>query len=921
MIRHRVLQATGRWVTRHPTLVLTVCLLSAVACVVLTARTLEFSSDRDKLVNPELDWNRRYRDFKDNFPRWDDVIICLDGPAEDPELDALARRLAETLRELPHVQAADAGFQARDAGPRLFRISDEQSFQQRLAELAAARSLASAENANQALALATAGLQQQERQEPEPTGEDPLGRLESMLDPYLQTLEGGQPDFGWLDPARSAEMTRWEPFRSDSGRLRFIQVRLRQEGDGVDNLTRTLASLRATVADLLEQWGGTHVAWGVTGIPAIEADETAQSIRDSTIASILAVVLITVLMIVVFRGLTVPLLAAGSLLIGMAWSFGWLIVSVGHLQLLSVVFTVILLGLGIDYALHIVARLELIREEEEELSVAVARVFGGVGPGLITGAVTTAAAFGAIAFTDFLGMAEMGIIAAGGVLLCLVAMCSAFPAALATTRWRNVIRHRHGGEHAHFGWARLDWHPSPALVLALAAVVVATLIGLATRVRYDPNVLNLQSTGVESVAWEARIVEDSAMSVWAALVRTRPEDAATRTDALRAEEQVSDVGSIGMLFPPDRAQREQAVSAVREADATLPAADADHATMLGQLGTIQFGLRGRLRDLEGEPRGRVERLVERLTAAIGRSGALGDAQRQSQWRSLDEAFKAVQARLRQSVDTALAPGPLTAYDLPEVLRAQWVGADGSWLLRIFPNTDAAGRSILDPDRLEAFVGAVRVVEPEVFGPPVQIYESSLLIVREYIRAAIYAIAVILVALLVDFGALYALAGMLKGIAGAGGAARAAADMGSALADAVSALLPVVIGFIGAFGIMGLFGAPLNFANIIVMPIIFGIGAAAGVHVVHRWRVEPWGRPSGLCGGTGRGVTLTMVTTMIGFGCMLVAEHRGIRSLGLVMLGGLGVTLLACYTVLPAVLQLRDAGQNGGRGIDEGAQTP
>ncbi len=104
--------------------------------------------------------------------------------------------------------------------------------------------------------------------------------------------------------------------------------------------------------------------------------------------------------------------------------------------------------------------------------------------------------------------------------------------------------------------------------------------------------------------------------------------------------------------------------------------------------------------------------------------------------------------------------------------------------------------------------------------------------------------------------------------------------------------------------MGLLGSPLNFANIIVLPIILGIGVDAGVHMVHRWRAEPHGRPSGLSGGTGRGITLTVATTMIGFGCMLVAEHRGIRSLGQVMLIGLGMTYVACLTVLPAMLHLR-----------------
>ena len=280
-------------------------------------------------------------------------------------------------------------------------------------------------------------------------------------------------------------------------------------------------------------------------------------------------------------------------------------------------------------------------------------------------------------------------------------------------------------------------------------------------------------------------------------------------------------------------------------------------------------------------RRRIDALLARIGEALGALGGLDPAEGQARWDALQSAFDPARAALAATVDAALAPGPLEPADLPAVLRDQWLGRDGSWLLRINPVLDEADRSILDPERLRAFVAALRGVEPEVFGPPVQIYESSRLIVREYIKAACYALSMIILVLLVDF---------------------------RSLADGLSALVPVTIGFIGAFGIMGLTGTPLNFANIIVMPIIFGIGAAAGVHVVHRWRADPAGRPSGLSGGTGRAVTLTMVTTMIGFGSMLIAEHRGIRSLGIVMVAGLGVTLLACYTALPALLQLRRPGE-------------
>ncbi|MBP27384.1 MAG: hypothetical protein CMJ63_04095 [Planctomycetaceae bacterium] len=125
-----------------------------------------------------------------------------------------------------------------------------------------------------------------------------------------------------------------------------------------------------------------------------------------------------------------------------------------------------------------------------------------------------------------------------------------------------------------------------------------------------------------------------------------------------------------------------------------------------------------------------------------------------------------------------------------------------------------------------------------------------------------------------------------------------------IADAISAILPVLVGFASTFGFMGMIGLDLNFANLMVLPMIFGIGVDAGVHVIHRWRSDPRVRPPGLWGGTGTGILLTTTTTAIGFGSLMLAEHRGIQSLAIVMVIGLLATLVAAWTVLPAVLRLR-----------------
>lgn len=872
-LRDTLLSAWGRGAAAHPLIAIALCLALAAAGVALTVRNLEFHSDRSDLIDPNLAWNRLYAAYKTRFDRWDDLIVCLDGDPDDVRVDDLGHAIATALTADARVVAADAGFPVSEAGPRLFSIAPEPLFTDTLDRIALARTLAGAENANAALGVALGALAEDEAGTP-----DGLARLDELLAPYLATLAGGTPDFAFLEPRAEG----WQPYESGGGfgRLRFVLVHFGQFGGGVDQLSADLAWLRGTIAQVVAASDAPETDWGVTGIPAIEADETAQSIRDSTLSSIVAFALITSLMVVVFRGVVVPLLAATALLIGLAWSFGWLIISVGHLQLLSVVFSVILLGLGVDFALHLVARLELVQDEHADLPSAIARVFRGIGPGMVTGAITTAAAFGATALTHFKGMAEMGIIAGGGILLCLVAVLTSFPAMLALTgRWKRIIRHRPGGEQAHFAQGRLDlvdFHPRPTIVVG--AIVVGLAVIPAMRVRYDPNVLNLQPPGIESVVWEQRLVEEDAGSVWSALIETDAARAPALVDRLRALPEVGEVSGMGLLLPPDRAERAERIAAVRSRSLPATTAPADLEQTRRQLAAVRLGLERRAAGAAPATAAALRNVASRIGDALTASAGIDAAERARRADALDAAFQPARAALATWVDTALGPAPLGPDDLPPMLREQW-SHDDVWLLRVAPAPDPAGRSILDPDRLAAFVGALRSVAPDVLGPPVQIHESSVLIQREYIKAAAYALAAILLLLLLDF---------------------------RSLADAACSMLPVLVGFLGAFALMGIFGVTLNFANIIVMPLIFGIGVDAGVHVVHRWRAEPYRRPAGLSGGTGRGITLTMLTTMIGFGSMLLAEHRGIRSLGFVMLAGLGVTLLACHLMLPAVLRLRTA---------------
>jgi predicted RND superfamily exporter protein len=172
---------------------------------------------------------------------------------------------------------------------------------------------------------------------------------------------------------------------------------------------------------------------------------------------------------------------------------------------------------------------------------------------------------------------------------------------------------------------------------------------------------------------------------------------------------------------------------------------------------------------------------------------------------------------------------------------------------------------------------VRRVDPEVTGVIVQIYESGALIWRSYVKAGAYALVAVFVLVWIDF---------------------------RRIPDAALCLVPVAAGFAVTFGIMWIVGVPVNHANIIVLPLMFGIGVDAGVHIIHRHRMDPSARPLGLTAGTGKGISMTSYTTIIGFAALMVARHRGIQSLGFVMAVGIAMTMLACWIIMPAWLELR-----------------
>ena len=924
--RFLILGWWSRLVSRRPGWVLAVTGALALVSIVIAAGQLRFESNRNALIDDDLSWNRRFIEWRQQFPSTSDLVVVVDtyDDAGRPDEQAAARARALVDELGPELRRQDAvldavwGFDPSQVHPRAVRLEAMPVFKRRMTQMAASGPLLQSETPS---ALLSRAAQQMRRADAQALGGlDPatgIDQFRSLIEAFnrrLRTPVSESVDLG-RDVEGGGRSTDWHYLRSENGRMLLIRVTPRRDADAISPYQRAIEAVR----DTLDQAREAHpeVAFGLTGIKVIEADETRAATTDSTRASLLAVGLIALVLIIAFHSFRVPLMLITALGIGIAWSFGFLTLAVGHLQVISVVFVVLLLGLGVAFGIHLASGFELVRHQYPDTQAgfrdALQQTLETIGPGLMTGAVTTAVAFATTLFTDFRGVAEMGVIASAGVILCLIAMCSVYPALLRLLK----PLHRHfkpmAARRMHLFDERwvMPFVRRPAVTLILAGVVVAASIAGIAQMRFDYNLMALMPREMNSVQWQRRLVEQGGQSVWAATsVVDSLKAARQRTSAFRGRELVGSVGGIGRLFPPHAEQRQRFIEKTRDRvgsiaervaqqQGTAPGTAAtDPATQAGQ--ETQPATRGADRELleqveslrlalpvaslraPSSLQSNLGQLQQALNAFSQTVNTLSNAELDARLNALRADYGQWRRNVARQIDQALAPGPVRLDDLPPKLLEPFIGrADNGerrYALAVHPKLPTGVNDPLEPGFLGRFVQHVYSIDPQATGVIVQVYESGELIWRSYLWAGVYALLAVFLIVSFDF---------------------------QSFADGALALVPVAAGFALTFAAMHLAGVKINPANIIVLPLMFGIGVDAGVHVLHRYRQAPFRDPPGLSAGTGKGITLTSLTTMIGFGALMIARHRGIASLGFVLTVGIGLTMLACWTVMPAWLALRN----------------
>lgn len=861
------------WATRlilaFPVTTLAIALGLAGFCCYLTATKLGYQTSRMDLVDSNSSYGKLWTEYIQEFGDEDDAVIVVEGAGREqvvPVLEELSASLAREDRLFHAVlHEVDLG-KIRSKGLHYLTPDELAGLEQFLAELGP---ILGGDWSPLNLGNMTAALAQQlettnaGNPAQAAAARDKLQRLSVSLGESLGQRRHYQSPWPEM-PSSFAILSELnsEYLLTKQGQLGFVLLRLARGSDGFNHYTEATDALRDLIAQAQARHPGTKI--GLTGLPVMENDEMRASQTSMFWASLISMIGVGLLFVAGFGGVRHALLANLILLVGMAWAFGYVTLTVGHLNILSVSFTVTMIGIGIDYGVYYVAKYLQYCADGMSCEDALIETARSAGPAITTGALTTAIAFFAAGLTSFKGVAELGIIAGGGLLLCALAELTLLPACIYLvdrSGWGVRMPQPIG---VHKWIAPFARFPKLTLVSSLGLTVFVSL-GM-TRLWYDNNLLNMQAQGLESVALEKRLLAECNQSVWYAL-----SIADSREELLARKAQFLQLGSVERteeivsLLPVDLQVKQPIIERIQQRLASLPErpplVTVDRPERLGQvLGEAQEVM------VHGRADDKCVRQLEVVRDALRRM-PLSDCYAQLS-RFQQEMAGDLLSRLHILKGIA-NPDPPTLTDLPTSLVDRFVGQHGKHLLKIYGRGD-----IWDTAALGNFVREVRTVDPHVTGNPLQAHEASLEMKRSYQEAAVYSLLVILGVLVLDF---------------------------KSWNHALLAALPLGIGVLQMFGLLGLLDIALNPANLIALPLILGIGVDYGVHIVHEFR-ESKG-PYKMSSATAVAVLVDALTTLVGFGSLMVATHQGLQSLGRVLTLGVTCCLFTSLVMLPALLTL------------------
>ena len=837
---------------RHAAAVTVLALLLTAAGGVYSARHISIDTDLDTLINVNLPWRQRDAAMDKAFPHDTDLLaIVVDGKTPDLAADA-ADALAERLAAMPSlfrtVREPEGGPYFRREGLLFLSVADVQAFcdqvigaQPLIGTLAADPSLRGVFGAIDLMAEGAS------RGEIDANGlAAPLAAVADAID---AALAGRFAPLSW--------QTMLSGLKPDPRMLRrFVLAQPVLDYTALSPGGRAIDAVRAAAQQLgLTPERGVSVR--ITGPVALADDQLATLSQGAGFTAALSLGLLVLWLGLALRSVKLVAAIIVTLIVGLVACGTFAVGVVGPLNPISVAFAVLFIGLAVDFGIQFSVRYRDERFRAGDLAQALSATARGVGGALAVAAAATSVGFFSFVPTDYTGVSDLGLISGVGMLLALALNLTLLPALLTLLRPKGEPR------EVGYRWA------APAgdllvrrrgVVLAAAALVAAGAAAALPRLHFDFNPLNLQNQHTEAMEVLNELKSDPTDTPYTAKVLSPSIDAAEALAArLDRLPEVAQTITAASLVPADQGPKLALLS--------------DAATLLGPTltpirpkpppsaaETLAAAARAAkdLADAAAHGVKATARLAHALDEVDTRGAAVLPA--------LDANLVSGLAHRLDDLRDSLAAGPVTLATLPEEVKRDWITPDGRARIEIFPKGGAP-----DNEALRRFVAAVRAVAPEATGTPVTIQESADTVIRAFEIAGVLAVSAIAVLLLAVL--------------------RRPADVARVLA-------PLALAGLLTLATAALAGMPLNFANIITLPLLLGIGVAFDISFVMRWRA---GSGDLLQSSTARAILFSALTTGTAFGSLALSNHPGTSEMGKLLSIALAYTLLCTFIVLPALL--------------------
>ena len=851
-----------RTCTRFATLVVILSLLLAVGASYYAARHFSINTDINTLISPDLDWRKRDNQFERAFDREKLILAVVEAPTPELASSASAALAAKLTGDsnFESVQPLGSGEFFEKNGLLFLPVEEVGKVAGQLEAAAPLIEIMAGDPSIRGLtgALET-GLAGVKR------GQVKLDNTERPFNQISQTVEDilnkGTATFSWRGLVSDTPLT-------DSDRRSFIEFKPKLDYNALEPGKDATDAIRKAAVDL--DFAGKYSARVRLTGPVPIANEEYATVQDGAIVNGVATVLIVLAILwMALHSAKIIFAVFVNLFIGLSLTTAVGLMMVGSLNLLSIAFAVLFVGLGVDFGIQYSVRYRSERFKNEDLALALENAARRSAVPLSLAAMATAAGFLCFLPTDYKGISELGKIAGAGMMIAFLTSITALPAML-------KLLHP-PGESEPVGYAFLapvDEFLEKHRYVIVGGTLLLVVAGLPLLyfMKFDFNPINLRNPKAESIATFLDLRKDPNTGANAINVMTNSEADAKKIEAkLEKLPEVLRVMSLDSFVPEDQPAKLQLIA--KAAKVVGPALNPDSVdaapTDAENVEALKSSVES-LRRAAGEGKGPGSVASRRLADALSKLAASNQATRDKAQNVFVTPLKIVFDQLKNTMQA----GPVTLKTLPPELMNAWKSKDGLIRVEVLPKGDPN-----DNDNLRRFADAVLAAEPNAIGGPVSILKSGDTIVRAFIHAGIWALVVI-------SGLLWL---ALRRVS-----------------DVLMTMVPLLVAGAVTLELCVLIGLPLNFANIVAMPLLLGVGVAFKIYYVTAWRE---GRTNLLQSSLTRAIFFSALTTATAFGSLWLSSHPGTASMGKLLVLSFVITLAAVLLFQPALMgKPRDVGE-------------